>query len=65
MPTKFSQTHALASLINEAARLQYVVDCELDRDDSPKTYDRTSKRLAYLTKLIDKTERAMFCDTAH
>lgn len=65
MPAKFSQTHNLASLINEAAQLQYIVDCELDREDSPKTYGRIAKRLAYLSKLIDKTERATLCDTAH
>lgn len=54
----------LANLETEAAQLQYLVDCESEYH-SRRELDRMEKRLAYLCKLIDKTERQMLADTAH
>lgn len=55
---------ALAKLIDEAAQLQYIVDCESEYC-TPSQLDRYQKRIAYLCKLIDRAERMTYCDTAH
>ena len=55
---------ALANLIEEAAQLQYIVDCESDYC-TPSQLDRYQKRIAYLCKLIDRAERLTYRDTAH